>query len=73
MVLHDVVQVEQVRINTFVDAADREREREALRTTGVVMDAFEHKTTPADVQQDSQNCNSPPHRRAKRKDGAVMR
>lgn len=64
--------VENVRINLFspgTAAADRKK----LQTEGLPFAVPEkHAKTHADVQAASQQCNTPPHRRKKSRDGAVM-
>ena len=66
--------LEQIRLELYTPAEDYHEELKTVRRLGLPYPAGPlHATTPAAVQQDSINCNSPPHRRAKVKDNAIMR
>ena len=66
--------MEQIRLDLYTPADDYEEEVKSVRRLGLPYPASPlHAVTPAAVQQDSITCNSPPHRRAKVKDNAIMR
>ena len=66
--------VEQIRLELFTPPGDYDEELKSVRRLGLPHPASPlHAVTPAAVQQDSIVCNSPPHRRAKVKDNAIMR
>ena len=64
--------VHQVRIEQFVNKADRAAARISLLEHGLDV-PMEHSVTPADVQASSRNCNAPGFRQKNAADGAVMR
>lgn len=63
---------EQVRIMQFTPLEMRQQEIDNLMKNGLPY-LEQLAVTPSKVQSDSMHCNAPQHRRAKARDGAVMR
>ena len=66
--------MEEIRLNLFTHPDHRQEEVKTVQQLGLPYHVPALiNTTAAQVLQDSMNCNSPPHRRTKVKDSAVMR